>query len=145
MLCLSCNRAMKVLAMTSILWIVMLLACQETVNEVKENEHSNQSTRTAEVPDLVKPEKLPTILKQVQPSYPEAARKAGIEGLVVVEVLVDTAGNVEKAQIVRSVPELDQAAIEAVRKFRFNPATLDDKPVSSWITIPIHFKLSDDK
>jgi protein TonB len=88
---------------------------------------------------------LPTILKQVQPSYPEDARKAGIEGMVVVEVLVDTAGNVEKVKIVRSVPELDQAAVEAVRKFRFNAATLDDKRVSSWITIPFHFKLSDEK
>jgi TonB family protein len=145
MSCLFCNLAKKVLAMTSILGIVMLLACRETVNEVKEDENLNQSASMPEVSAPDKPDRLPTILKQVQPSYPEDARKAGIEGMVVVEVLVDTAGNVEKVKIVRSVPELDQAAVEAVRKFRFNAATLDDKRVSSWITIPFHFKLSDEK
>jgi len=60
-------------------------------------------------------------------------------------VLVDTAGNVEKAEIVRSVPELDQAAVEAARNFKFKAASLKDKRVNSWMIIPFHFKLSDDK
>jgi protein TonB len=141
----SCKLAKKLFAMISILWIVMLLACQETVNEMKHDEPLDQSTSAAEVHDTVKPERLPSILEQARPSYPEDARKAGIEGMVVVKVLVDTTGKVDKVDIIRSVPKLDSAAIEAARKFRFNPARLDDQPVSSWMTIPFHFKLSDDK
>jgi len=145
MSCLTCTLAKDILVMTSILWVIVSLACQETVSEVKEGEKLNQLASTPEVVAPDKPERMPTILKQVLPSYPEEARKAGIEGLVVVEVLVDTAGNVEKVEIKKSVPELDQAAMEAVRKFKFNAAMLGDKAVSSWITIPFHFKLSDDK
>lgn len=145
MLHLPCNFAKKVFLLNITLWVVLLLACQETVNEVKDGDPSNQSASLLESNAQVKPDKLPEVLKQAQLSYPLAARKAGIEGMVVVKVLVDTSGNVEKAEIVKSIPELDQAALEAARRFKFKAARLNEKQVSSWVTIPFHFKLRDDK
>ena len=137
--------AKKVFLLNITLGVVLLLGCQETVNEVKDGDRSNQSTSLLESNAQVKLDKLPEVLKQAQPSYPPAARKAGIEGMVVVKVMVDTSGNVEKAEIVKSIPELDEAAIEAARKFKFKAASLHEKQVSRWVTIPFHFKLADDK
>ena len=137
--------AKKLFSLPFILWIVLLLACHETVNDMKSPDDLNQSVSSPETSVQFKPEKRPVVLKQGEPYYPQEARKSGIEGMVVVKVLVDTLGNVEKIEIVKSIPELDQAAMAAAREFKFKAATLNDKKVSSWVTIPFHFKLRDDK
>jgi TonB family protein len=54
-------------------------------------------------------------------------------------------GNVIEVKVAKSIPQLDQAAIEAAMEFKFKPATTNEKRVKSWLTIPFHFKLSDDK
>jgi TonB family C-terminal domain len=58
--------------------------------------------------------KPPKLIKMVQPVYPEIARKAGVEGIVILEVTTDQSGRVANVRILKSVPLLDQAAIEAV-------------------------------
>lgn len=83
----------------------------------------------------------PETLEQGIPKYPELAKKAGIEGTVVVKVLVGFEGNVEATELVQSVEVLDEAALEAARQFKFTPAKLDGKPVKVWIAVPFRFKL----
>jgi len=83
----------------------------------------------------------PVLLKQSLPHYPEIARKAGVEGIVVVKVLIDKKGNVEKAEIFKSVPTLDDAALKAAKKCTFKPAKQRDKLVKVWMKIPYKFKL----
>lgn len=103
----------------------------ETISPPKEVE---------EVP-FIKVAVKPRILKKVAPIYPALARKAGLEGIVVVKVLIDTKGNVEKAEILKSIPMLDGAAIDAVRKFKFSPGRQRDRYVKVWMSIPFRFEL----
>jgi TonB family protein len=84
----------------------------------------------------------------VLPEYPEAARKAGIEGEVMLEVTVDRSGKVADVSVERGVPdhrELDKSAEEAIRQWRFEPATRDGEPFKTSIKIPVKFSLDDDK
>jgi len=75
--------------------------------------------------------------------YPEIARKAGVEGTVFVQILVDTKGNVVKTDIVKSLGNngCDEAAIAAIKKVKWKPAMQRDRPVKVQISIPVRFKL----
>lgn len=83
----------------------------------------------------------PVEIKRVNPKYPELAKKAGIEGTVVVKVLVTTKGDVEKVEVLKSHPLLDESAIEAASQFKFKPGKQRDKFVKVWVSIPFNFKL----
>ncbi len=83
----------------------------------------------------------PEVRKKIEPTYPELARKAGIEGMVVVKVLIGTKGQVEKVEIVKSHPMLDDAAITAAKQFLFKPGKQRDRFVRVWMTIPFTFRL----
>ncbi|OPX35160.1 energy transducer TonB [candidate division KSB1 bacterium 4484_188] len=83
----------------------------------------------------------PVVLKRVEPVYPELARKAGIEGMVVVKVLITTKGDVEKVEVIKSHPMLDDAAVAAAKQFKFKPGKQRDRYVKVWMTIPFTFKL----
>ena len=75
--------------------------------------------------------------------YPEIARKAGIEGRVTVHVLVSEKGIVIKTKILQSLGHTgcDQAAVNAIKKVKWNPAMQRDKPVKVWVAIPVIFRL----
>ena len=78
--------------------------------------------------------------------YPESAKKEGIEGKVFVKANVDVAGNVESAEVVKSInKELDEAAISAIKSTKFIPGEKNGKFVIAEVVIPIHFKLDDKK
>ncbi|MCK5453984.1 MAG: energy transducer TonB [Calditrichia bacterium] len=83
----------------------------------------------------------PVVINRVEPAYPDLARKAGIEGMVVVKVLISTKGDVEKVEIVKSHPMLDDAALNAARQFKFKPGKQRDRFVKVWMTIPFTFRL----
>lgn len=83
----------------------------------------------------------PEPIRPVSPEYPELARKAGIEGRVTVKVLIGTKGNVEKVEIVKGNPMLNDAAVEAAKNAQFKPGKQRDRFVKVWMTIPIDFKL----
>jgi protein TonB len=83
----------------------------------------------------------PTVIKQSRPDYPELARKAGIEGRVTVKVLINTKGDVEKVELVKGHPMLNDAAMEAAKKWKFTPGKQRDRFVKVWMNIPIDFKL----
>ncbi|RMD92863.1 MAG: energy transducer TonB [Calditrichaeota bacterium] len=75
--------------------------------------------------------------------YPDIARKAGIEGKVIVNVLVDVDGRVVNAKILKSLGHsgCDEAAIQAIKSVRWKPAKQRDRPVKVWVGIPVIFKL----
>jgi periplasmic protein TonB len=81
---------------------------------------------------------------QVKPRYPDSARRQGIEGTVVVKAYVTEQGRVEEVQVEQSAghPDLDQSAIEAVGRWRFEPARRGRQPVAMWVSIPVKFVLS---
>jgi protein TonB len=83
----------------------------------------------------------PVEIKRVNPAYPELARRAGIEGMVVVKTLINTKGDVEDVVVLKSHPLLDQAAIEAAKQFKFKPGKQRDRYVKVWMSIPFTFKL----
>lgn len=90
-----------------------------------------------------KVERKPQELHRVVPIYPEMARNAGIEGRVVVAVVIDTVGSVASATILASSGNsmLDAAALDAARGFRFTPAYQRDRPVPVQTSIPFSFRL----
>lgn len=76
------------------------------------------------------------VLTRVPPVYPKGA---DVWGIVLVSAYVDTLGNVTQTRIERSIRELDTAALAAVRKYRFKPATRDGQPTSGWVSVPVRF------
>ena len=81
---------------------------------------------------------------QVKPRYPESARRRGIEGTVLLKMRITAQGRVEDVQVVRSAgyPELDESAIEAVRRWRFEPARRNGAPVAEdAVLLPVVFQL----
>jgi len=83
----------------------------------------------------------PTLVKRVEPVYPDDVRKAGIEGLVILEATTDASGRVASVKVLRSVPELDQAAIDAIRQWVYKPLLLDGKPRGCIFTVTVRFSL----
>jgi protein TonB len=80
-----------------------------------------------------------------RPDYPESARREGREGRVLLRVLVDDQGRSKKVEIsgTSGSEVLDRAAAEAIRRWLFHPARYGDKPVESWLRIPVEFRLAD--
>lgn len=91
--------------------------------------------------DYVAFEKAPELVSMQQPDYPDLAREAGVEGTVLIRVLVGEDGFVKDQIIVQSVPMLDDAAASAAQTAVFKPALQKDKPVAVWMVIPIEFRL----
>ena len=87
----------------------------------------------------------PVRSRYVQPRYPRTARRRGISGTVTIEFSVDSEGNVKDAQVVSNDAHetLADAAIEAVRQWRFRPAVRDGKPVAVRLRQPVRFTLDD--
>ena len=83
----------------------------------------------------------PVLIKKAVPRYPDLARKAQIEGKVVITVTIDKKGNVESAKVFKSVPMLDEAAQAAAMQCRFKPAKQRDKFVKVKMNIPFDFHL----
>jgi periplasmic protein TonB len=80
-----------------------------------------------------------------KPIYPENARREGHEGRVVLRVLIDNQGRAKSVELNTSSGSqaLDQAATEAIKRWRFHPAHVGDTPVDSWVNVPIDFRLTD--
>mgnify|MGYP006271870189 CR=1 FL=1 len=79
-----------------------------------------------------------------KPVYPTMSKRMGEQGTVVLRVLVKSDGSAGTVEVKSpsGFPRLDQSAVEAVKTWRFNPATLDGKPVDEWYQVPIPFKLN---
>ncbi len=82
-------------------------------------------------------------LKTVAPDYPRAARESGRQGRVLLRVLVDEAGLCAAVELAQSSghADLDAAALEAVRQWRFTPARLQGQTVQAYVLVPVRFTL----
>lgn len=89
-------------------------------------------------------DKPPEIVNRVEPDYPRAARLRKLSGRVVVKLLVDPRGRVQRKSIVEATPEgiFDGCVLDAVAQWRFKPGYYKGQPVSTWVVTPIQFKLS---
>ena len=85
--------------------------------------------------------KPPAIIKHVPPAYPAEARAARIQGRVVVEATIGVSGTVVDAKVVRSIPLLDQAALDAVRQWVYEPTVVNGKPTRVVMTVTVNFAL----
>jgi TonB family protein len=85
----------------------------------------------------------PRKVHHVPAVYPEIARAARVEGVVILEATIDERGVVSGARVLRSVPLLDQAALSALRQWRYTPTLLNGVPVPVLMTVTFRFSLSD--
>jgi protein TonB len=85
--------------------------------------------------------KEPKKIKHVAPVYPEIAMSAGVQGVVILELIIDPNGDVSDARVLRSIALLDQAALDAVMQWRFTPTLLNGNPVSVVMTVTVNFSL----
>ena len=93
--------------------------------------------------DFVLVEKDPVPVKIVQAEYPEIARRAGVEGTVIVKCWVDKEGKVRKVVVLKSDAEIfNEPAIKAAYQWVFTPALMNNGPVSVWASFPFRFKLT---
>lgn len=78
-----------------------------------------------------------------QPAYTEAARRAGTEGAVIVQTIIDCRGLVTDVTVLQGQPNgLTEAVVAAVSRWRFEPATLDGMPVSVFFNLTVNFRLA---
>jgi protein TonB len=75
----------------------------------------------------------------VHPVWPEAAQQANVRGTVLVEFTITTEGSVTDARILRGIPLLNEAALDCVRQWRYDPVLLDGRPMPMHITAPVSF------
>ncbi len=101
-------------------------------------------------PDPPKPEpptRLPPSVRQpvkiadVLPIYPDGAKNARVQGVVILEAVISSDGRVQDVKVLRSIPLLDRAAMDAVRQWRYTPTLLNGVPVSVIITVTLNFTL----
>jgi protein TonB len=80
---------------------------------------------------------------QVQPAYPATARRLGIQGTTMLRVHILVDGRVGEVLVQETAghPDLDQAAAEAVRRWRFDPARRGNNPIAQWVLLPVEFRL----
>ena len=97
----------------------------------------------AGAPSLVEPSADADYLKNPPPAYPRASRRLGEQGTVIVRVFISTQGLPEKAEVRTSsgFARLDQAALEAVQRWRFVPGRRSGTPEAMWFNIPVRFVL----
>ena len=83
----------------------------------------------------------PTKTRDVKPVYPAEAQDARVQGVVIIEAVIDPSGSIANARVLRSIPLLDQAALGAVSGWRFTPTLLNGQPVAVLMTVTVNFTL----
>lgn len=83
----------------------------------------------------------PRKVHDVAPVYPVIAQTARVEGLVILEALIDAGGRVQSTRVLRSIPLLDAAAVAAVAQWQYTPTLLNGTPVPVVMTVTVSFRL----
>jgi len=83
----------------------------------------------------------PKKVRYVEPEYPPEAIEKGLRGIVILELVIDKTGKVASADVIRSVPPFDEAALAAVRQWEYEITKVDGKPVSVRLPVPITFSM----
>ena len=95
------------------------------------------------IPDGITQHARPRGGYQVRPSYPAAPRRLGIQGTTLLRVQILSDGSIGDVLVEQSAghPDLDRAAADAVRAWRFEPARRGKDPVAMWVLLPVEFRL----
>lgn len=84
----------------------------------------------------------PVAIERRAPEYPEPARLAGIEGLVTLRCVIQTAGNVDQCDVTKALtPECDAAALAAVTQWKYTPTKVKGIPTAAYVTISFSYRL----
>jgi TonB family protein len=83
----------------------------------------------------------PRLTKRVKPIYPLKARQDHVEGIVILEATTDVYGRVTEVKVLRSIPKLDQAALEAVKQWIYEPMIINGRPRSVIFKVTVIFEL----
>jgi len=83
----------------------------------------------------------PKKIRDVRPVYPPIARESNVTGVVIMEARIGTDGSVEEAHVLKSIPLLDQAALEAVKQWQFEPTLMNGQPTPVIMTVAVNFTL----
>jgi len=83
--------------------------------------------------------KTPTKTRDVKPVYPPLAQTANVQGVVIIEALIDIDGKVVDARILRSIPLLNEAALTAVMQWAFAPTLFNGVPRAVMMTVTVNF------
>ncbi len=83
--------------------------------------------------------RIPRRIVDAAPVTPEVARQARVTGVVILEIIIDTDGSMRDVKVLRSIPLLDQAAIDAARQWRYEPTLLNGVPVPVVMTATVNF------
>ncbi len=94
--------------------------------------------------EITRVDKVPQVLKRIEPVYPGRARTLEICGKVVVRFLVEPDGRVSKPSVVEAHPSgyFEQSTLDAIRQWRFRPGSLRGHAVATWVTLPVQFRLT---
>ena len=112
---------------------------QQDIQAVKQEQKEEKPVKATQ--DITPPK----LIKKVDPVYPEIAKQAGVQGDVVIEVTTDIHGKVTETKVIRSVPLLDQAAIDAIEQWIYEPFIIDGQPRPVLFTVTCRFKLDDEE
>jgi TonB family protein len=85
------------------------------------------------------------LLRRVPPTYPPLAEQSRIEGVVALEVTIDRSGGVAGIQVTSGHPQLVDAALEAVRQWKYHPTLLNDQPVEVVSSVEVQFRLTPER
>jgi protein TonB len=80
-------------------------------------------------------------VKDARPIYPAIAQSARVQGVVIIEATIGPDGRVQDAKVLRSIPLLDAAALDAVKQWVYTPTTLNGVPVPVIMTVTVNFTL----
>jgi len=83
----------------------------------------------------------PRKIKDVPPIYPPEAMAARVQGIVIIQAVIGSTGTVTDARVLRSIPQLDQAALDAVRQWEFSPTLINGEPAAIIMSVTVNFQL----
>jgi protein TonB len=118
-------------------------ASQSTATASATTSATKSESVAAATPAVELPSASAAYLKNPPPSYPALSRRLGEEGRVVLRVYIETNGSAAKAEVYTSsgYTRLDQAALEAVLRWRYVPGKRNGVPEAMWYLVPVEFKL----
>ncbi|HXT70188.1 MAG TPA: energy transducer TonB [Vicinamibacterales bacterium] len=127
----------RALRMSLVFALALVVAAPAAVSAIQQQGPKRPPVRVGG--DIKEPKKI----KDVKPVYPEEAQRAGVQGIVIIETVIGTDGTVQQAQVLRPVPILDKAALDAVMQWRYTPTLLNGEPVEVIMTVTVTFSLTE--
>lgn len=89
--------------------------------------------------------KAPKVNHRPEPEYTEVARRARVQGIVILEAIIDKQGNVDRVKVIRGLPMgLSESAVNAVKRWKFRPGTMNGRPVDVIFNLTVNFRLGAD-